>query len=394
MTAASFLSAMNAKSLIKPQARTGQAQGGQSVPFSSYLKGDKNSAGVNGSLQDLLKELKSLLNNISETLDQQIKLINKDEKHSEDHTGSMEHLSDQIQAVIQWLDQMKQQGMLSGSSQKQQWVNVLSTLHNDIQSSMSMSHRQPNQSLTKEFQNRLTALLDQLPKMDKSRRTGYQRAQSLPDVKQQTTMLPSILQTTQPKFSNVKAAPVTQTDTSFQSGTMDKMQQLIWHQTNEQTSKNSIQQQIIQKIDHLTSKGQLTFTNHGKQQFTIKLIPDQLGRLDVTIVKDVDGMHAKIAAHTAAAKDILQSQVHQLKQAFQGQQLNVQRLDIQLAPHSSESDQQGQDGQQSGQPSGQQSEEEQGHSFNDAFDEDNADNHDDDTPFLDWLEKEVMRHEH
>ncbi|WP_026689897.1 flagellar hook-length control protein FliK [Alteribacter aurantiacus] len=73
-----------------------------------------------------------------------------------------------------------------------------------------------------------------------------------------------------------------------------------------------------------------SFVQHGQglQQLTIKLYPEHLGRLDVTLSRVNGVMAATIMASTSAARELIDSQVQHLRQAFASQHIAVDKIEI------------------------------------------------------------------
>lgn len=66
----------------------------------------------------------------------------------------------------------------------------------------------------------------------------------------------------------------------------------------------------------------------GTNRMLIKLYPEHLGQLRIELLETNGIMTARILASTAFAKGLLDSQLHQLKHAFNQQNLQVERIDI------------------------------------------------------------------
>lgn len=72
------------------------------------------------------------------------------------------------------------------------------------------------------------------------------------------------------------------------------------------------------------------FLNRGAtKKIFIKLYPEHLGMVKIELTQTEKGLAAKIVASTQRAKEILESQLHGLRQAFIQQNLEVNRLDLQ-----------------------------------------------------------------
>lgn len=66
----------------------------------------------------------------------------------------------------------------------------------------------------------------------------------------------------------------------------------------------------------------------GSNRMLIKLYPEHLGQIRIELHESNGVMTARILASTALAKGMLESQLHQLKHAFNQQSLQVERIDI------------------------------------------------------------------
>ncbi|MCM3756719.1 flagellar hook-length control protein FliK [Sporosarcina aquimarina] len=73
-------------------------------------------------------------------------------------------------------------------------------------------------------------------------------------------------------------------------------------------------------------------TNFGQQGGTnrllVKLNPEQLGQIRIELIQMNGVMTARILASTALGKEMLDSQLHQLRQSFNQQNIQVDRIDV------------------------------------------------------------------
>jgi|GEM_PF-5149882 len=69
--------------------------------------------------------------------------------------------------------------------------------------------------------------------------------------------------------------------------------------------------------------------NGGTQKLLIRLSPEHLGMLKIELTQTENGLAAKILASSQQAKDLLESQIHGLRQAFIQQNIDVNRIDLQ-----------------------------------------------------------------
>ena len=66
----------------------------------------------------------------------------------------------------------------------------------------------------------------------------------------------------------------------------------------------------------------------GTNRLLVKLYPEHLGQVRIELLQVNGIMTARILASTALGKEMLDSQLHQLRQAFVQQNLQVDRIDI------------------------------------------------------------------
>lgn len=128
-------------------------------------------------------------------------------------------------------------------------------------------------------------------------------------------------------------------------------------QQQEQTTEQKTDSQLVAHSLHATKSGKVEFvvTNanrtanqgevlvkeiqaimkranfgqvNGSNRLLIKLYPEHLGQLRIELVETNGLLTARILASTAAAKELLDSQLHQLRQGFQQQNLQVERIEL------------------------------------------------------------------
>nr|WP_255726555.1 flagellar hook-length control protein FliK [Sporosarcina sp. ACRSM] len=66
----------------------------------------------------------------------------------------------------------------------------------------------------------------------------------------------------------------------------------------------------------------------GTNRLLIKLYPEHLGQVRIELLQTNGVMTARILASTALGKEMLDSQLHQLRQAFVQQNIQIDRIDI------------------------------------------------------------------
>ncbi|NJP36350.1 flagellar hook-length control protein FliK [Alkalicoccus luteus] len=101
-------------------------------------------------------------------------------------------------------------------------------------------------------------------------------------------------------------------------------------QTHSQVQETAGRQEaMIKQFETMVKRLQVQQMQNGSQQLTIRLHPQSLGRLEVTLQQVNGVMQARIMTFTSQARDVMEQTVHQLKQAFQQQNLQLDRVDIQ-----------------------------------------------------------------
>jgi flagellar hook-length control protein FliK len=96
----------------------------------------------------------------------------------------------------------------------------------------------------------------------------------------------------------------------------------------EQTgSKATTQEQFIKEFQNLLAKSTLQNATGG-MKLLIKLYPENLGQLRIELIQQQGVLTAKMVATTPAAKEMLESQLQGLKNAFASQNIQVEKLEI------------------------------------------------------------------
>lgn len=112
---------------------------------------------------------------------------------------------------------------------------------------------------------------------------------------------------------------------------ISKLEQFVL--TIEKSGQPVKQEQFIKAFENILSKANFTNGN-GMQKLFIKLNPEHLGSLRIEIIQKDSVLIAKIMATTANAKDLLESQIQGLKHAFNGQNLQIEKIEVSQAMNS------------------------------------------------------------
>lgn len=106
---------------------------------------------------------------------------------------------------------------------------------------------------------------------------------------------------------------------------LTKQEQLVLLQ--EQSGQFVSKDELIKQFETILAKSQFV-TSGGSQKLFIKLYPEHLGALRIELTQQDSLLTAKILTTTATAKDVLESQIQGLRQAFLAQNLQVDRIEI------------------------------------------------------------------
>lgn len=108
---------------------------------------------------------------------------------------------------------------------------------------------------------------------------------------------------------------------------MSRTQQMAIH-VGEQLTEEAEQHQFQRQFQEMMNRGVFRNLQNGLNQLSIKLYPEHLGRLDIQITQMNGIITARIMASTQVAKELIEGQLQNLRQAFVQQQLQVERIEV------------------------------------------------------------------
>lgn len=112
---------------------------------------------------------------------------------------------------------------------------------------------------------------------------------------------------------------------------LDKMQQHVIYLNPEQHSQKQMGQELIQQFQRIMKTGRFMKLPNGVNQLHITLRPQHLGDLLVRFTELNGEMTVRILVQSQAAKDLLESNIHKLRNMFSPQQVVIERQEAQLA---------------------------------------------------------------
>ncbi|KHF39776.1 flagellar hook-length control protein FliK [Halalkalibacter okhensis] len=92
--------------------------------------------------------------------------------------------------------------------------------------------------------------------------------------------------------------------------------------------KEMQQQQFLRQLHSILKRGTFIQSPQGAQTLSIKLYPEHLGRLTIQITQQEGLITARIMSSSSATRELVESQLPQLRQAFVQQQLHVDRIEV------------------------------------------------------------------
>lgn len=93
-------------------------------------------------------------------------------------------------------------------------------------------------------------------------------------------------------------------------------------------SKSSVSaEDLIKQFENILSRSQFTKAG-GTQRLFIKLNPEHLGALRVELIQKDSAIIARILTSTSVAKEMMESHLNGLKQAFSSQNIQLERVEI------------------------------------------------------------------
>lgn len=176
------------------------------------------------------------------------------------------------------------------------------------------------------------AELAQLNQLASTSKTDLSRGQAKLDF-QPSTLTTRIAELAhQNQLASSSAKPVVRDNQSpvlfdTSNSHMARLQQFMVH-TGESQTERPQQEQFIRQFQSMLAKSSFQQLSNGVQQLNLKLNPASLGRLDITIQQVNGVLVAKMMTTTAVARDLIEGQIQHLKNAFQSQNIQVDKIEV------------------------------------------------------------------
>lgn len=174
-------------------------------------------------------------------------------------------------------------------------------------------------------QNRLERVANSL---DLAFSRGSEKQESVPFFQQH-----SIFQQL-PKKLTVESAQVNSSSTetvgagvsNVANQQISRIEQFTLH-LNNRTNEETKMRDFVKEFSNIIARSSLT-QGQNTTRLIIRLYPEQLGSLRIELLQRDGMMMARMMASTSAAKDMLDSQLHSLKQAFTQQNIQVDKVEV------------------------------------------------------------------
>ncbi|MFC5603066.1 flagellar hook-length control protein FliK [Sporosarcina koreensis] len=294
--------------------------GSENITLSSNLE----AIGQNGSLEELANVLSINPEGMLEKLRQLLEKagMTKDETEELTIASDMWTLMTLIdEAGIRFFENLNEDLVKQATrNEAAQLLSLIKTMEliapkNDLVVSMEQkvdSYRHMMTTAAGQFEQRTIAL-------------GTQ--EQLPFINQKTDFK-IVLETSCATSTNAEGSGQNHSDTT-NSGSVHATTTIVRTEMPLQTEANSTNRsetflREMQALMNRSNFGQVGGTN----RMLIKLYPEHLGQIRIELLETNGIMTARILASTAFAKGLLDSQLHQLKHAFNQQNLQVDRIDI------------------------------------------------------------------
>jgi flagellar hook-length control protein FliK len=118
------------------------------------------------------------------------------------------------------------------------------------------------------------------------------------------------------------------------SGQMNKLELLATFQSEKSPGKQgSLHEQVADHLNEWLGKSSFKLDKNGVQSYTVTLYPEHLGKLVISVSRGEQGLTAQLTAETQKAKDLLESNLGQLKHDCAGRGIPLTQIDINRQLH-------------------------------------------------------------
>ncbi|MEH7222561.1 flagellar hook-length control protein FliK [Bacillus sp. JJ1566] len=253
------------------------------------------------------------------------------------------------------------------SANKEDLMNLLKQLKLNLYESITTNQQGVKEQTDLRFNKTVLDIMQNIENklIDKPLTESQSRHQYLQTVHARYFSTPKGIETPQTDITNKllqKTSNTTQVTTTaseaiplgdVSSNQLSKVQQFsLFVEQNAKQLPN--QQHFIKQFQNILARS--SFLNSGGQQkLLINLYPEHLGSLRIELLQSEAGMIARIMASSTQAKELVESQLTNLKQTFLAQNISVEKIEVSTQlQYQTERSLQRENEQQQGQQSGKQ----------------------------------------
>lgn len=188
---------------------------------------------------------------------------------------------------------------------------------------ISAFQQQIGQTLKEQLQSLKDLLNRQLEQKNSTYKTAFQTILNRPSGKSiENLMIHSPfykIQLDKTQGSTQELSP-----TTISLPNVSKMEQLVLLSEQQRPVSSD---QLLKQFESILQKA--TFLRSGNiQTMNLQLHPAHLGTLKIELIRDQHGLTARMLASSSMAKELIESQLHILKQAFAQQNIQIERLEV------------------------------------------------------------------
>ena len=107
---------------------------------------------------------------------------------------------------------------------------------------------------------------------------------------------------------------------------LGRTEQFVLH-VGDRSNHETVMRDLVKEFSNILSRSSLTQGLHTTK-LLIRLYPEQLGSLRVELLQKDGLMMARMMASTSMAKEMLESQLHSLRQAFTQQNIQIDKIEV------------------------------------------------------------------
>ncbi len=106
---------------------------------------------------------------------------------------------------------------------------------------------------------------------------------------------------------------------------MPPLEQFVLHAPRSGNSE-AAQQQFVKEFQNIILSGKFAASSNGMTKLNIRLTPEHLGTLNIELISKNGELSARILTSSVGAKEMMESQIHVLKNALHGNSIQLDRI--------------------------------------------------------------------